>query len=82
MNDVTVARGNTSVDNWIETCQRSASMAWHAPESVGGAGQQGNRGRKRCDGLHISDEVDVRVCGWYGLSLFVCDSDQKLNCCS
>ena len=66
VNDVTVAGGRAFVDNGIKTGERSARVAWHAPEGVGGAGQQGCRGRKGCDGLHSADKV-VRVRGrqWY-----------------
>lgn len=52
VDDVTVARGNALVDNGIQTGQRSARVTRHAPESVGGASEQGRGGREGCDGLH------------------------------
>jgi hypothetical protein len=59
VNGVGMTRSSSLVDNGIKTCERSAGVAGHAPESVGGAGQQGRCGDGR-DGLHSCDEV-VRV---------------------
>jgi hypothetical protein len=56
VDDVTVAGGNALVDNGIKTSQRSAGVAWHAPESVGGASKEHRRGGKGCDNrLHVCD---------------------------
>jgi hypothetical protein len=49
---VTVRRGLSGVDNGVETEKRSAVMAGHAPESIGGAGQDGHGGREGGDRLH------------------------------
>jgi hypothetical protein len=45
-------RGSSSfVDNGVQTCERSAVVAGHAPESVGRAGQHSCRS-DGCDRLH------------------------------
>jgi hypothetical protein len=48
---VAVGRGYALVDNGIETRERSAGVAWHAPESVG-AGHESRGGSDGSDGLH------------------------------
>jgi hypothetical protein len=53
VDDVTVAGGDALVDNGVKTCERSARVTWHAPESVGGASEQGRGGGKGGDGLHV-----------------------------
>lgn len=40
-----MARGDTRVDNGVETSKGSSGVAWHAPEGLGGAGQKGHGGR-------------------------------------
>lgn len=53
MYGVNVAGCDALVDNWIKTCERSARVTWHAPESVRGASKQGRGGGKGGDGLHV-----------------------------
>jgi hypothetical protein len=66
VDDVAVTGSDSRVDDGIKTREGSAREAWHAPESVGGAGQQGHGRREGCDGLHRSGRSCV--CG----VLFVC----------
>ena len=51
MDDVTVAGCCAFVDNGIETSQSRAGEAGHAPECVGGTGEE-RHGGERSDGLH------------------------------
>jgi hypothetical protein len=64
---VGVARGGALVDNGIQTSERSARVAGHAPESVGGARQQGCGG----NGSGGPHDCGVVVIVLVGLFLYV-----------
>lgn len=52
MEGVGVSRHLSTVDNWINTREISATATWHAPEGIGSADKQSHRSGDEREGLH------------------------------